>query len=67
MADLAVLEQECIRNGLPRPSAGLDAGEGGGVARRGLPEADAAQAPQGPVGRLSAWPRRSRRGASRRS
>ena len=23
MADLAVLEQECIRNGLPRPSAGL--------------------------------------------
>ncbi|HRP87134.1 MAG TPA: hypothetical protein PLS34_06405, partial [Gammaproteobacteria bacterium] len=22
-ADLAVLEQECIRNGLPRPSAGL--------------------------------------------
>jgi glycerol-3-phosphate O-acyltransferase len=29
MGDLAVLEQECIRNGLPRPSAGL-ALEGGG-------------------------------------
>jgi glycerol-3-phosphate O-acyltransferase len=27
MADMAVLEQECIRHGLPRPSAGLALGE----------------------------------------
>ena len=26
LADIAVLEQECLRHGLPRPSAGIDAG-----------------------------------------
>jgi glycerol-3-phosphate O-acyltransferase len=52
IADLAVLEQECLRKGMPRPSAGLDAGRGGGVARSGLPEADPAQAAQAPGRRL---------------
>src|SRR6056297_3064443 len=51
MADLAVLEQECIRNGLPRPSAGL--------AQAGLKEWRA-------VAYLRKAPRRSKKGRTSR-